>query len=152
MSVKFRIQWIWISSLVFGGFAGLFKAVFFPYPEFNPPAIYPTLVAFLLTFLLWRWLIKKRERGQMLRGGIVGAIVGLLTPILIWPFFLLLVSLEESRFTEIFFWSPIYMLISLKISWLTVLLGIVLGAVLGHFQHKVVEGVFLVRDEAGNIK
>lgn len=73
----------------------------------------------------------------MLRGGIVGAIVGLLTPILMWPFFLLSLALSENRFPEIFLWSPIYMLISLqKISWLTILLGIVLGVVLIHFQGK----------------
>ena len=137
MSDKFQPKWIWISSLVFGLLAGLTKAVFFPYPEFNPPAIYPALVAFLITALLWWWLITKSERLTTLRGGIIGAIVGLLTPTLIWPFFLLLLALSENRFPEIFLWSPIYMLLTLvRIGWLTIFLGSVLGVVLVIIQRK----------------
>lgn len=133
---KFRSKWIIISSLVFGVFAGLIKVAFFPYPEYNPPAIYPAFIAFLITAFWWGLIIRS-ERITMLRGGIVGALVGLLTPVLMWPFFLLFLALSENRFPEIFLWSLIYMIISLyKVGWLTTILGIVLGVVLVYFQRK----------------
>jgi membrane associated rhomboid family serine protease len=72
-----------------------------------------------------------------LRGGAAGAIVGLVTPILVWPFFLLITSLSEHRFPELFLWSPIYMLISLqRISWFTAILGIALGVTLAYFRRN----------------
>jgi len=128
-------KWIWINALVFGAIAGLFKLAFFPFPEYNPPAIYPAFIAFLLTVLFWGWLLGESEHVAFFRAGIVGALVGLLTPVLIWPAFLLSLALSERRFPEIFLWSPIYMLISLqKISWLTALLGSALGIVLSYFE------------------
>jgi len=67
----------------------------------------------------------------------VGALVGLLTPVLIWPFFFLFSGLFENRLPEIILWSPVYMLISLlRIGWLTILLGIVLGVVIAYIQQK----------------
>jgi len=137
MDDKFRSKWIWISSLVFGVFAGLIKAAFFPYPEYTPPAIYPASIAFFITALLWSLLIARNERATIIRGGTVGAIVGLLTPFLMWPFFLGFLALSENRFPELFLWAPIYMLTSLtRISCLTALLGIALGVVLIKIQQK----------------
>ena len=137
---RIRSKWLWISSLTFGVFAGLIKAIFIPYPEYNPPAIYPAMVAFLLAAIFWWRLIVKSDRVTFLRGGSVGGIVGLLTPPLAWPFFLLTIAVSENRFPEIFVWSPIYMLLSLyHVSWLTMLTGIILGFILVQFQRKASE-------------
>ena len=63
--------------------------------------------------------------------------MGLLTPVLMWPVFLLVLALSENRFPEIFLWSPIYMGISLcRVSWLTVLIGFILGVIIVYFQSK----------------
>ena len=72
MGDRIRSKWLWISSLTFGVFAGLIKAIFIPYPEYNPPAIYPALVAFLLAAIFWWRLIVKSDRVTFLRGGSVG--------------------------------------------------------------------------------
>jgi len=126
-----------ISSLVFGIIAGLIKVAFFPYPEYNPPAIYPAVIAFSITAYLW-WVIISNERLSLFWGGIIGTIVGFLTPVVMWPVFLLLEALSLNRFPELFLWSPIYMMKSLyQISWLTSILGFVLGIVLVLFQRKV---------------
>jgi hypothetical protein len=137
LDAQFQSRWVWISSLVFGGFALLFKAILFPYPLYNPPAVLPGFVAFLLTVLLWSSLLPRSGRAMLLRGGIVGAAVGLLTPVLIWPLFLFFLSWSENRFPEIFLWSPIYMYLSLtRIAWLTTLLGTLLGVLVAYFQKR----------------
>lgn len=137
MSETYRSRWIWISSLVFGITAGLLKLAFFPYPEYNPPAIYPAFTAFLFTTLLWRWLVEKCEQVSVFRGGMLGIIVGLFTPVLMWPVFLFILALHENRFPEILLWSPIYMLMSLRnISWLTALIGTILGVILVYFRRR----------------
>ena len=130
-------KWIWISSAIFGLITGLVKTIVFPYPGTNPPAIYPAIVAFLATALFWWLLISRSNRPTLVRGGLVGAIVGLLTPSLIWPFFLLEVGLAENRVSELLDWSLVYMfLIPLRIGWLTILLGIVIGVAVAYAQRK----------------
>ena len=76
MNHEVQSKWIWINALIFGLLAGLIKAIFFPYPEYNPPAIYPMVLAFLITALLWWWLIMRSDRMTILRGGIIGAVAG----------------------------------------------------------------------------
>jgi hypothetical protein len=130
-------RWILISSLIFGAFAGFVKAVFLPYPDFNPPAIFPALVAFFLAALFWWWLVERGGRPTPRRGGLAGGLVGLLTPVLVWPFFLLSAALVEGRFPELFLWAPIYMYFGLiYVSWITAAAGIILGTVLGFFRRK----------------
>ena len=138
-------KWIWISSAIFGLITGLVKTIVFPYPEYNPPAIYPAIIAFPTTALFWSWLISRSNRPSLVRGGLVGAIVGLLTPSLIWPFFLLEVGLAENRVSELLGWSLVYMFLTpLRIGWLTILLGVAIGVTVPYAQRKATLGAMKV--------
>jgi hypothetical protein len=132
-----QLRWI-VAGLVFGISAGLLKIIFFPSPEYDPPAIYPAIIAFLISALLWR-IIPRIENTILLTfyGGIAGAIVGWITPVLMWPVFLFILALSLNKFPELFFWSPVYMSLSLyQASQLTAILGFLLGVVLINFQRK----------------
>ena len=134
----FRMKWILTSSLVFGISAGLLKAIFFPYPEYNPPAIYPAVLAALLSAVLWGFIPRIESTPLLIIwGGTAGAVVGLLTPILMWPVFLFILALSEHKFPETFFWSPIYMINSLfQASLPASVLGFFLGRILIKLQLK----------------
>ena len=137
MNHQLASRWTAVSSLVFGVSAWIIKAAIWPHPEFNPPAIYPALVASLLAALFWWWLVERSERATLLRGGFAGAAVGLLTPVLVWPLFLLSVALIEGRFPEVFFWAPVYMFFGLvDVSWMTAVPGIILGIILAYFRRE----------------
>jgi hypothetical protein len=134
---RLSLTWAAIAGGAGALVAGLFKAVVFPSPAYNPPLLYPVLVAFGLAAPLWFWLRPPVARRPLLRGALVGAVAGVLTPALVWPLFLLVLGLEQNRVLEVWGWFPIYTALSVvRIGWATALLGAATGVGVALAQHR----------------
>jgi hypothetical protein len=128
-------NWLWISSSAFALFAGLLRVVLFPAPEWNTPFISTMITAFSLSLLAWWLLFLRRRETTLLRGLIAGAIVGGLTPPLMWLPFALYIGVLTLQPLDPLAWSPLYAYLMLvRLSPYTVVLGAGVGALLAALQ------------------
>ena len=128
---------VFISSVIFAFLAGLIKAVFFPSPEWNPPFIFPMLTAFLVTAFFWWLLVGRRYRTNLAWGAIAGAIIGLVTPPLMWLPYGLFLTVTLDKGIEPLAWSPIYaFLMLIRVSPFATLLGAIVGAIIAFVESK----------------
>lgn len=126
-----HLNWIWISGSVFGLMAGIIKYAFFPEPGFNPPDMFALVVTFLIAALLWWLVIAKNGEMSTLRGAIAGALIGFVTPPLMWLMYGLYLFFTAPKPVEALLWSPAYALIMLtRVSWITVIPGALVGAII----------------------
>lgn len=128
-----RIGAIWLSGLAFSILAALLKMLFFPH--LNPSILWHMLVAFLIAIILWYWLMARRDRVTVIWAAIIGALIGFLTPPLTWLAYGVYLLLISAKPVEAFGWSVAYAwLMLIKVSPLSVLLGILLAVGLMHLQ------------------
>ena len=125
------VTWGWVAGAVFGLSAGLTKRLLYPAPDFNPPALYVSVSAFLLAAVFW-WLVIVREGSITIRRGfIAGACIGWATPVLMWLLYGGFLSLSEPGARDAFGWSIIYALLMVRgISWFGLVVGGAMGALL----------------------
>lgn len=129
--------WIWIAGALFALIAGLIKALLYPWPEYNPPAIYPMVTAFAIAVTLWSRIVMRRGTVTVLSGVFVGAVVGLATPPVMWLVYGAFLSMTDPTVVGAFSWSVIYALLMVtRVSWLTALPGAVVGGMLTVMQRQ----------------
>jgi hypothetical protein len=128
-------NWLWISSSVFALFAGLLRVNLFPAPEWNTPFISTMITAFGLSVLAWWLLFLRGRETTLLRGLIAGAIVGGLTPPLMWLPFALYIGVLTFQPLDPLAWSPLYAFLMLeRLSPYTAVLGAGVGVLLAALQ------------------
>lgn len=128
---------ILLTAFVFGAVSFLAKMLLFPAPQYNPPAVYAFLSAFLVASILWYAVISLVEKISVLWGFTTGLAIGFLTPLVMWFLFGVITSLEpESR--DALGWSIIYAYIAIKgLAWITALCGGMIGAVLAWLLKRI---------------
>jgi hypothetical protein len=121
------------AGLGFSTLAALFKVLFFPH--FNPSFFWHMLIAFFTAIILWYWFVGRRDNVTVIRAGSIGALIGFLTPPLTWLMYGVYLFLTTVKPVEAFGWSLAYAWIMLiKVSPLSLLLGILLGVGLKYVQ------------------
>lgn len=132
-----RHSQVWIAPLAFGLLAFLAKLIFFPGPQFNPPAAYAFVSGALTGALLWCLLITGPGIISLPRGAIAGLLVGFLSPLLMWILFGSLTAVTDPAARDALGWSLLYAFLMLRgVAWLSALGGALLGGALGWFHRR----------------
>jgi hypothetical protein len=133
-----RARWAWLAAAAFAGLALALKLLLWRVQA--PSAVFGAVAAFLVTAILWGWLMPTQATATSRRGAFVGALVGLLTPPAAWAFFALYLLLTGSGLANTFTWILTSAPATLAPVWaVAVPSAALLGVVLGDLERRSLE-------------
>lgn len=126
-----------MAGATFGLAAFLLKAIFFPVPQFNPPAGHLLLSGILCGSLAWYVFAVRSGPVSLSRGFLAGSIAGFLTPVVAWPLFGMFRAIADPAARDALRWSLVYAFLMLwGTAWLSALPGALLGSILAWTQKR----------------
>jgi hypothetical protein len=133
-----QARWAWLAAAAFAVLALALKLLLWRIHA--PSALFGAVAAFLITAVLWAWLMLAQAGVTSSRGAFVGALVGLLTPPVAWTLFALYLLLTGSGLANTLTWILASAPATLAPAWaVAVPLAALLGVVLGDLEHRSLE-------------